>query len=97
MDTKKTLFHVIIRITILILLLIGGFLYYYLNYDPNQYNRHLAPNVGFFILAFILIQVFCLFLLLEIIYLVDKKRKNLAILNLTFISIIEISIFIYIY
>lgn len=97
MYTKKPLYHLGIRIGILILLLLGVFIYGYLTYNPNQSIRHVDPIVGFYILGFILIQIFCLFLLLEIIYLVEKKKKNLALINLTFISIIELSFFVYIY
>jgi hypothetical protein len=97
MYIKKPLYHVLIRVGILILLLIGIFIYTYLTYDSHQVIRHVDPIVGYYILGFILTQVFCLFLLLEIIYLVEKKKKNLALINLTFISVIELSFFVYIY
>lgn len=75
MDLKKILFHVLIRIAILILLLIGIFIY---------------RKIDFFESAFFLIQAYCLFLLLEMIYYFVKKNKNLALINLIFLIVIEI-------
>ena len=97
MDTKKPLFHLGIRIGILILLFIGVFIYGYLNYPPNQYPRHLDPKIGFSVLTFILIQIFCLFLLIEMITFFAKKNKNLAIINLTILIIIETPILVLLY
>lgn len=72
MDTKKLLYHLLIRIGILILILIAVFK---INSDE---------------LAFFLSQVYCLFLLLEMIYFFVKKKKNLALINLALVIIIEI-------
>lgn len=96
MYIQKPLYHVLIRVGILTLLLIGVFIYTYLTYDSHQVIRHVDPIVGYYIIGFILTQVFCLFLLLEIIYLTEKKKKNLALINLTFLVIIEISILFFI-
>lgn len=75
MNKKKVLYHLSIRIGILILLLISAFVY---------------REIDFLELAFFLIQAYCLFLLLEMIYYFVKKNKNLALINLIFLIIIEI-------
>lgn len=49
---KKPLYHLLIRIGIFALLFIGIFAYSSYTYDPNPYNRHLNPKIGFFGLAF---------------------------------------------
>jgi len=77
MDTKKPLHHLLIRLGILIILLIGIYIYGFLKVD-------------FFSLAFFSIQAYCLFLLLEMIYFFAKKYKNLALINLAFFIVIEI-------
>jgi hypothetical protein len=90
MERKKIVYHLGIRIAILILLLIGVLMYCHLTYDPNPYNRHLNPQIGFWVLALFVSQIYCLFLLLEMIYFLIKKNKNLAVTNLVFFIAIEI-------
>jgi hypothetical membrane protein len=99
MDTKKPLFHLLIRIGIFILLFIGVFIYGYLQYEhnSNEYQKHFEPKLALSLLTFILIQIFCLFLLLEMIYFFVKKRKILPLINLTFLLIIETPILILLY
>lgn len=80
MITKKTLYYILIRLGILILLLIGIFIF---------------RKADSFELHFFFIQAYCLFLLLEMIYLFVKKNNNLALINLAFlIVIIPILLFI---
>jgi len=73
---QKMLYHLAIRIGILMLLLIGLFIYL----KANSIDE----------LAFFLSQTYCLFLLLEMIYLFIKKNRKLALINLAIIIIIEI-------
>ncbi|WP_426483376.1 hypothetical protein [Flavobacterium sp. 2] len=77
MDTKKTLYHLFIRLGILIAILVCIFLYGFIKVD-------------FFAEAFFLIQAYCLFLLLEMIYFFVKKFKNLALIDLGFLIVLEI-------
>ncbi len=86
----KPVYHLLIRIGILILLLISVFVYSWLTYDPNEYSRHLDPKIGPDVLAFFLTQIYCAFLLLEMIYFFVKKHKTLALTNLVLLIIIEI-------
>lgn len=82
MDKKKTRYHSGIRIGILILLLTGVFIYR----KADSFEIH-----------FFLIQAYCLFLLVEMIYLFVKKKNNLALINLAFLIVIEtISILVFI-
>jgi hypothetical protein len=76
MTKRKILYHLGIRIGILLLLLISISIYAKV-YSSDQF-------------AFFLIQAYCLFLLLEMIYLFVKKKRNLGLINLTIIIIIEI-------
>lgn len=73
---QKMLYHLAIRIGILMLLLIGLFIYV----KANSIDE----------LAFFLSQTYCLFLFLEMIYLFIKKNRKLALINLAIIIIIEI-------
>lgn len=75
MGKKKALYHLGIRLGILILLLIGVFIF---------------RKADSFELHFFLIQTYCLFLLLEMIYFFVKKNNNLALINLAFLIVIEI-------
>jgi len=76
MKTKKSLYHLLIRIGILILLLFIGI---FINRKVNSFE-----------LPFFLIQAFALFLLLEMVYFFVKKNKTLAFINLTLLIVIEI-------
>ncbi len=71
--------------------------------DTKKPLNHLLIRIGILILlliavfiinsdelAFFLSQAYCLFLLLEMIYFFVKKNKNLALINLTLLIIIEI-------
>ena len=73
---KKTLYHLGIRLGILILLLIFVFVY--------------KKTGSIDEVAFFLSQAYCLFLLLEMIYFFVKKKKNLGLINLTILIAIEI-------
>lgn len=76
MGQKKVLYHLAIRIGILMLLLIGLFIY------------EKADSIDQ--VAFFLSQTYCLFLLLEMIYFFVKKNKKLGLINLAIIITIEI-------
>jgi hypothetical protein len=90
MDTKKPLYHLLIRIGILILLIIGVFIYSKFTYESNRSNGELGAAVGFSVITLFLGQAYCLFLLIEMIYFFSKKNRNLALTNLTFLIIIEL-------
>lgn len=89
MDTKKPFYHLLIRITILILLIIGAFAYSKFAMESNTYSD-VGPTAGFLFLALVLGQAYCLFLLIEMIYLFSKKNKSLARTNLALLIIIEV-------
>lgn len=92
MNTKKIILHLIIRIGILVLLIGLVFLLWYITADRHKHcngddHRHFDTGLGFFIMEFMAIQVFCLAMLIEMIYLFVKKKQKLAFTNLGFLII----------
>jgi hypothetical protein len=81
MDSKKIFFYILKRIAILLLLLGIVYLFWYFSYDPHKYcegdtHRHVDGALGLFILEFVIIQLYCIGILIEMIYLFIKKRKK---------------------
>lgn len=92
MNAKKVVFHLLIRIGVLVLLLSLVFLLWYFTFDPHKYcdenvHKHVDGGLGFFIMAFIVIIVFYIGLIIEMFYLFEKKAGNLALINLIFLTI----------
>ncbi|MFH7016259.1 hypothetical protein [Flavobacterium sp. FlaQc-47] len=92
MNAKKVVFHLLIRIGILVILLSLVFLLWYFTFDPHKYcdedgHKHVDGGLGMFIMAFIIVQSFFWGLLIEMIYLFVKKKQNLAFTNLGFLII----------
>lgn len=88
---KKVILHLTIRIGILILLFGLVFLFWHFTYDPHKFceedeHRHVDGGLGFFIILFIITQLFYFGLLIEMIYLFVKKNKALALANLGFLA-----------
>jgi hypothetical protein len=93
MVLKKILFHVLVRIAILLLLLGSLFLIWSFAYDPHKncegdMHRHVDGGLGLFILGFLIIQMYCIGLFAEMIYLFIKKRKKSAFANLGILTIL---------
>lgn len=92
MNSKKIIFHLLIRIGILIFLTGSVFLFWYFTFDPHKFcdengHKHVDGGLGVFILLFIVIVVFYLGLIIEMFYLFEKKEGNLALTNLIFLMI----------
>lgn len=92
MDLKKIILHLIIRIGILVLLLAAVFLFWHFTFDPHKHcegdeHRHVDGGLGLFIIGFLITQAFYFGLLIEMIYLFVKKKKNLAFANLGFLVV----------
>ncbi|BDU24222.1 hypothetical protein ASE40_03920 [Flavobacterium sp. Root935] len=91
-NSKKIILHLVIRIGILILLLGLVFLFWHFTYDPHKLcdengHKHVDGGLGFFIMLFLITQMFYLGLLIEMIYLFVKKQRILAFANLGFLII----------
>jgi len=92
MISKKIIFHLLIRIGILIFLTGLVFLFWYFTFDPHKFcdengHKHVDGGFGMFIMIFLISQMFYLGLLVEMIYLFVKKERNLALANLGFLII----------
>lgn len=92
MISKKIIFHLLIRIGILIFLTGLVFLFWYFTFDPHKFcdengHKHVDGGLGMFIMIFLISQMFYLGLLVEMIYLFVKKERNLALANLGFLII----------
>ncbi len=92
MNTKKIILHLLVRIGILVLMVASVFLFWYLTVDRHSHchgddHKHFDTGLGFFIMAYIVVQAFYLGLLIEMIYLFVKKKQNLAFANLGFLII----------
>lgn len=88
---RKVILHLTIRIGILMLLFGLVFSFWHFTYDPHKFcegdeHRHVDGGLGFFIILFIITQLFYCGLLIEMIYLFVKKNKALALANLGFLA-----------
>ena len=84
---KKVILHLTMRIGILILLFGLVFLFWHFTYDPHKFcegdeHRHVDGSLGFFIILFIITQLFYFGLLILFV----KKNKALALANLGFLA-----------
>lgn len=101
-NPKKIILHLIIRIVILILLTVLVFLFWYLTTDRHKHchgddHKHFDTGLGFFIMLFMVIQIFYLGLVVEMIYLFVKRKSNLAFVNFGFLIISICMVFYYMF
>lgn len=102
MDFKKIVFHALMRVAILLLLLGSLFFFWSISFDPHKncegdMHRHVDGGLGLFILGFLIIQMYCIALLVEMISLFTKKRKKLAFANLVILTILAFTIATYMF
>ena len=86
MNSKNTIYHLLIRIGILTLIIGVAFLFWYLTFDPHKYcdgekHRHVDVGLGLAISILMVVSVYYIGLFVEMVYLFTKNRKNLAFTN----------------
>ncbi len=102
MSSKKSVYHLLIRIGILTLLIGTVFVIWCLTFDPHKYcdnniHRHVDGGLGMVVMTFMTVSIYYFILFIEMLYLFVKKRKDLAFINLGFLIISSFLVFVFMY